>query len=394
MRKFMVVSGFLGSGKTTTMMALTDHLSRTGRKAAMISNDLGRKGLADYCYSRAAGVTSEEISGECICFVTEQLVERLRRLYDDDECQMIMSDIPGFGVGALEHVYYKLRDIYPDECELAPFTVITEGASLSKLMEDGMMPEAGDVPEAEHAYKPANDAVSAGAAGSPDSKASALPDEMRFLLKSQLLEGDIIVLNKADLYTAEEKEQYLALIKSICPDTPVLTVSAVTGEGIPELADYLCETTTNYPEPDFGVSEEEFEAAFGRLSMYNCQYYAEVCCDDFDANDYLADLASEIRCRLFGKGCDTPHLKLFAQKEDGDFSKVDLLGVNREIIITHPMSERCTDLPVVLNTTSAANSIDLTKIIDKAILDISGRHNLSVVVFYKECFGLNDEGRI
>ena len=91
MRKFLVVSGFLGSVKTTTMMALTNHLNQTGKKAAMISNDLGRKGLADYRYSRAAGVVSEEISGECICFVTEDLVERLRRLCRDDGCEMIIS---------------------------------------------------------------------------------------------------------------------------------------------------------------------------------------------------------------------------------------------------------------------------------------------------------------
>ena len=370
MKKFMVVSGFLGSGKTTIMMALTDHLNETGRKTVMISNDLGRKGLADYCYSKAAGIASEEISGECICFVTENLAERLRRLYSDEKCELVMSDIPGFGVGALEHVYYKLRDLYPDECDLAPFTVITEGASLSKLLAEGGSPAAVEGGE------------------------SALPDEMRFLLRSQLLEGDLIVLNKVDLYTEEEKDKYLQLIHSICPETPVIAVSALTGEGIPELADYLYSGMTEFPEPDFGVTEEEFEDAFGKLSMYNCQYYAEVCCDDFDANEYLAALATEVRDRLSDKGYDTPHLKLFAQKEDGDFSKVDLLGVNRELIITHPMRTRCVDLSVVINTTSAARSLDLTVIIDKAILDISGRFNLSSVIFYKECFGLNDKGRL
>ena len=366
----MVMSGFLGSGKTTTMMALTDYLNHNGCSAAMISNDLGRKGLADHCYSRAAGVVSEEISGECICFITEDLVERLRRLYNDKGCELIMSDIPGFGVGALEHVYYKLRDLYPDECELAPFTVITEGASLSKLMEDSGSPAAVEGGE------------------------SALPDEMRYLLRSQLLEGDLIVLNKADLYTEEEKAKYLELIRSICPDTPVLTVSAVTGEGIPELADYLRSHVTEYPELDFGVTEEQFEAAFGKLSMYNCQYYTRVCCDDFSADDYLTDLAAEIQDKLREGGYDTPHLKLFGQREDGAYSKVDLLGVNREIIITHAMGGRCIDLPVVLNTTSAADPIDLTNIIDASILDVSGRYGLSVTVFYKESFGLNDEGRL
>ena len=38
MRKFVVFSGFLGSGKTTTMMALTRYYTAHHGKAAMISN--------------------------------------------------------------------------------------------------------------------------------------------------------------------------------------------------------------------------------------------------------------------------------------------------------------------------------------------------------------------
>ena len=41
MNKFAVFSGFLGAGKTTTMMALTQYYSAHYGKAAMISNDLG-----------------------------------------------------------------------------------------------------------------------------------------------------------------------------------------------------------------------------------------------------------------------------------------------------------------------------------------------------------------
>ncbi len=358
----MVMSGFLGAGKTTVMMALTNYMERTGCPAAMISNDLGRKGLADYRYSKAAGVRSCEIAGECICFVTEELIEKLRRLYSDDGCRMVMSDIPGFGVGALEHVYYKLRDLYPDECGLAPFTVIVDGNLLCRLVKGG--------------------------------RTTALPEEMTYLLKSQLLEGDLIVLNKTDLYTDEERAAYLKVLRGICPCTPVISVSAVTGEGIPELADYLLNHETGFPEPDFGVTEEEFESAFGRLSIYNCQYYAVVCCDDFDANHYLTDLAEEIRGKLMERGYDTPHLKLFAEREDGDYSKVDLLGVDRDVIMTHAMTGRCTDLPVIINTTSAADAAYLTEVIDGVIAEISGKYNLSVTVFYKESFGLNDEGRL
>ena len=41
MKKFAVFSGFLGSGKTTAMMALTRFYGERFGRAAMISNDLG-----------------------------------------------------------------------------------------------------------------------------------------------------------------------------------------------------------------------------------------------------------------------------------------------------------------------------------------------------------------
>ena len=40
-KRFMVVSGFLGAGKTTTMVALTEYINSIGKHAAIIANDLG-----------------------------------------------------------------------------------------------------------------------------------------------------------------------------------------------------------------------------------------------------------------------------------------------------------------------------------------------------------------
>ena len=58
MHKFAVFSGFLGSGKTTTMIALTKYHTTHHGKAAMISNDLGGKGLADNRSRMSASATS------------------------------------------------------------------------------------------------------------------------------------------------------------------------------------------------------------------------------------------------------------------------------------------------------------------------------------------------
>ena len=123
MRKFAVFSGFLGSGKTSTMMALTQYYTEHHGKAAMISNDLGGQGLADHRLAKLQGCNASEITGECICFCHEALLEHLNSFYDAG-CELVVSDIPGFGVGALEHVYHGMEADYPGQLELAPFTVV------------------------------------------------------------------------------------------------------------------------------------------------------------------------------------------------------------------------------------------------------------------------------
>ena len=133
MRKFAVFSGFLGSGKTTTMMALTRHYTARHGKAAMISNDLGHGvNLADNRFAQLSGCNASEMTDECICYQNENLADRLNAYYDDG-CELVISDIPGFGVGALEHVYHGLTEKFPGRFELAPLTVLVEPGTVDIL---------------------------------------------------------------------------------------------------------------------------------------------------------------------------------------------------------------------------------------------------------------------
>ena len=61
MKKFTVFSGFLGSGKTSTMMALTKYFSAHHAPAAMISNDLGSQSLADNKLAVLSGCNASEL---------------------------------------------------------------------------------------------------------------------------------------------------------------------------------------------------------------------------------------------------------------------------------------------------------------------------------------------
>ena len=353
MRKFAVFSGFLGSGKTTTMMALTRYYTLHHGKAAMISNDLGEGvTLADDRFARLSGVNASQITDECICFCHDVLTERLNAYYDSG-CDLVVSDIPGFGVGALEHVYHGLSREYPDAFELGPFTVLIEPRNAA-LLRSG---QGGD---------------------------------MAYILRAQLMEADLIVLNKCDLLEPDELEVDRNWLTEHYPQAGVITISAVTGEGLEELSQALMQGQASMRHPDIDYDDEDLQNAMDQLTEYYLEYVAQVCCNDFDGTEYLSDIAHMVQAELQAGGYEIPHMKLLAWEAEGDYGKVDLLGVDRPIEITRRFQRSCTDVAVVLNANAACPADVLDEIIMGATKAASQLYQLDYRFFKKECFNLGE----
>lgn len=198
--KYMVTSGFLGSGKTTSMIAFANSINRRGLgHAAILVNDLGASNIVDAEFTATTGITTLPISGNCICYQHENLVDKLHQL-EDSGADIIFSDIPGCGIGALDHVYLELDEKEKGQFALMPFMCIVDPERIRMIM-----PENADI---------------------------NLPEEMKFLLDAQMAEADVIVLNKIDTISPEEVQKRIDCIHTAYPDIPVMTMSALTGEGV------------------------------------------------------------------------------------------------------------------------------------------------------------------
>jgi G3E family GTPase len=64
--RIIIVSGFLGCGKTTLILALAREMVRKGEKVAIIENDFGRVNI-DSQIMENAGLQVRELSMGCIC---------------------------------------------------------------------------------------------------------------------------------------------------------------------------------------------------------------------------------------------------------------------------------------------------------------------------------------
>lgn len=342
MKKFAVFSGFLGSGKTTTMMKLAEK----GTKTAMITNDLGGNGLADHKLAQLRQCNAAEITGDCICYQTENLVAKLDELFEKQGNTLVISDIPGFGVGALDHVYHTLQEQYAGRYELAPFTVLVEPKTVQFLQK-----------------------------GTSD---------LDYILHHQLVEADLIILNKCDILSELDRISNISYLKNTYPQAQIITVSALTGEGMDDLYRALMEGNASLHRPDIGYGSEAFTEVMSRVCEYNLQYYAMVCCNNFDGNSYLNSLASSIQTSISEKKVQIPHMKLLAWEPEGEYGKVDLLDADRPIEVNQRFTHPCTELAVTLNASAFGPVNEIDALITAAVEQVSKDFQLDLMIYRKE----------
>ena len=363
--KYMVVSGFLGAGKTTAMIAFSRDIKRRRLGApAVLANDLGAGNIVDAEFCAAAGVMTLPISGGCICYQHENLVGKLHQL-EHAGADVIFSDIPGCGIGALDHVYLELNDKEKDEFDLMPFTCIVDPERIRMVM--------------------------------PEQAGLNLPEEMRFLLDAQMAEADLIVLNKTDMIGEEEVDAITDFIKDIYPKTPVMTMSAMKGTGVRKVVDYLLSNHSEAVHREIGYGSDEFIAAEEKMSWFNTRVYLQHREEaDIDFNEVIADIFEGIRDGLKQNNSNVPHLKMFAADSDEeltDFFKASMIGVDYDVIYDRKLDRKYTTLSLIINARCAADAVVMSDIVSDAVDAVSVKYNLKVRTFFLESFGMMEEGK-
>src|SRR5262249_48347925 len=123
MIRFIPLGGFLGAGKTTTMLAAARLLERGGERVSLITNDQGTD-LVDTQLARAAGFAGVgEITGGCFCCRFEDLASVVQRLADQVNPTVVIAEAVGSCTDLQSTVVRPLRRLYGDQLHTASLTV-------------------------------------------------------------------------------------------------------------------------------------------------------------------------------------------------------------------------------------------------------------------------------
>jgi len=192
-----VIGGFLGSGKTTAIINALKTLLAEGRRVGVITNDKGHYQV-DTAFMGTADVPTAEVPGGCFRCNYGDFLERIAQLQQQARPEVLFAESVGSCVDLVGPVLLPLRALGEQDGVRVTYSVFTDIRLLRRYL-----------------------------AGLP------LPfsDNISYIFAQQLVETNILVINKADLLP-EEGEAILEQARNRFPGKTLLLQSSLTPEGV------------------------------------------------------------------------------------------------------------------------------------------------------------------
>ncbi|WP_440954294.1 CobW family GTP-binding protein [Methanosarcina sp. Mfa9] len=122
--KVMIIGGFLGSGKTTTILKLSRQLSDSGKRIAIIVNEIGEIGLDGDTLS-GTGITTEELTSGCICCTLKISMQyTLQTLEEEFKPDVVI--IEPTGIAFPGQIREEIKNMGLSELSFAPVVTLVD----------------------------------------------------------------------------------------------------------------------------------------------------------------------------------------------------------------------------------------------------------------------------
>jgi len=347
--RFLMIGGFLGAGKTTTIGRLASHYVAQGLNVALVTNDQAYD-LVDTHTLRAQGFQVGEVPGACFCCKFDDLIDTVGSLSGEQTPDIVIAEPVGSCTDLVATVIQPMRELFGDRFELGPLVVLLKPVHGKKIL--------------------------------AEEKGKGFSPKAEYIFLKQLEEADAIAVNKIDRLSDEDQALLLDLIKKRF-DVPTFGISSREGTNFEK----LIEATNAQPKKrdqmmdmDY-VTYAEGEAELGWL---NCQTKAESN-EKFSLDDLVLRMVEEIGSELKKEECEVAHLKVLGQTMN-DSAVANLVGsaVDSELSLASEINTQAADL--LVNARVAASPELLQSIVEKVTLSLSQQMGIKLTVGNMQSF--------
>jgi Ni2+-binding GTPase involved in maturation of urease and hydrogenase len=311
--RFIMVGGFLGAGKTTTLGWLARFYMGRGQRVGLVTNDQADN-LVDTFTLREQGFPVEEVAGACFCCKFDDLLDKVGKLESSQRPHVILAEPVGSCTDLVATVVQPLKDLYGARFSVAPYAVLFKPSHGLKILrnEGG----AGFSPKAE------------------------------YIFRKQLEEADAVLINRMDELSSVEADELGYLVRQQYPGVPVLLVSAKSGQGFDSLT-HLLDQQGSFGRKILNIDYDIYAEGEAELGWLNSSVHVQSE-KQFLLDDLLLDVVRGLQTELEGIRAEVAHLKAIGLWE-GSFGVANLVNSLGQAELSLPSRCRVNEADLIIN---------------------------------------------
>jgi G3E family GTPase len=355
----VMVSGFLGAGKTTALQTVGAKLTEQGYTVGMITNDQA-SGLVDTSILDRTAGTVVEIPGGCFCCNFGKLL-RAAHSIDEQGVDILLAEPVGSCTDLVATVINPLRELHDDEFAVAPLTAVLDPGRVQSYLTDD---------------------------------AATLPEEVRYIFRLQVEEADVIALNKADTLTHDETTRMVEELETRVGDRPVIPVSAAQQDGMDR---WMSVVLDGIETGDWFETVGQVTATGRALTDIDYDTYAEgeaklgwvnmsVSLDGpVDTASFQTELMDRLQQALRTDDIEVAHLK-FSIAADDTLSHANLTATDSEPSYSGSDPGTVAEANLVLNARAVGAPADIRTIASDAITATATSTGVDMTIEEEQAF--------
>ena len=340
--RIILVGGFLGAGKTTLIWKVAERLMSQGKGVGLITNDQAPE-LVDSELLRQQQLAVSEVAGSCFCCNFNGFTDAVKRV--GKEADYVLSEPVGSCADLSATIVQPLKKYWSTTLLVAPLTVLADPLRLTAILQG----ENG-----------------------------GLHEDAAYIYRKQLEEADIIVITKADTLSENSMMQLKAETAKAFPKSRVMSVSAVTGEGLDEwLADVTTRTDAGKRLLDIDYDRYAHgEAVLGWLNGTVMLHAPQPA----DWDELLHHFMDSLQQAFEQESLAIGHVKVIAESGK-DYAVANITGSERTLTLRKGVGSS-TDVRLIINARVECTPEHLDQIVKNTLTKaIDGRYTDEVTAW-------------
>ncbi len=276
-----IVSGFLGSGKTTAIIGAAKHLMAEGKRVGVVTNDQG-KYLVDTAFFELSRVPTVEVTGGCFCCNYDDLGARLDQLKATAQPDVIFAESVGSCADIVATVVKPLLTLKHDTMAPTSFSVFTDSRLLQRRLQNKPLP---------------------------------FSDNVVYIFDKQIEEAGLLVINKVDLLAEEEVYEIQRLAHARFPDKPLHLQNSLDPASVAGWVDMLTSGEVPLPSAPLDIDYKRYGDGEAQLAWLDEAITFQV--SQGQGRAVILTLIEAILGAIQQQEIPVGHLKFYVQSSHG-----------------------------------------------------------------------------